>query len=244
MVSGLLGPLVLFAVGMTVKTLIDRNLMRKEYYRRVLIAPPKDIEHFAFGFNENIADSLWIRVIQDNHYCEQRPVKGEPGYESNAIRPIDCKKGWVYFMLDTIIDLAPRFRMPHLTGGLMLSVLVGDREGASQLFDKSLSIIQDDWALYYRAAYHFQMEEKDYLKAASLFEKVAPLGGPWWTTILASRLRAQHGDPVTALELMEGFVAINPDYEKNPKIQSRLKELRLEVARSKQKLTPSKPKSQ
>ena len=52
-----------------------------------------------------------------------------------------CNEGWVYHMLDRITDFSPKFLYAYVHGGLLLSVLVDDREGARQIFEKGLKSV-------------------------------------------------------------------------------------------------------
>lgn len=52
--------------------------------KQVPIYPLPFIEHLSLGYSENLADSMWIRAIQDFNYCEKKAEK-------------KCQaKGWLY----------------------------------------------------------------------------------------------------------------------------------------------------
>src|SRR5688572_4310999 len=62
--------------------------------RSAYLTPP-ELKHFTFGYNEAIADSLWIRAIQDFDFCNQK------------INEQDCVgQSWLYHMLDQITELS------------------------------------------------------------------------------------------------------------------------------------------
>lgn len=160
--------------------------------KRALIAPPPFIEHLHFGFNEPLADALWIRSIQDYDYCEE-----EISYQN-------CKgNGWLAQMLDAITNLSPQFRMPYATGGLALTVVVSDYAGASKIFDKAVKAFPNDWPILYRAAYHALFEEKDKEKAARLLIRAAQNGDAEWYYTLAARLYNESGQRELGLKLYE-----------------------------------------
>lgn len=155
-------------------------------------APPPQMEHFVFGFQESTADLLWIRAIQDFDYCEHEVVQKK------------CAgQGWLYQMLSTIMNLSPHFRMPAATGGLALTVLVNDMEGASKIFDRATQAFPEDWVILYRASYHALFEEKDKPKAARLLERAAHHGGPEWFYQLSSRLYTEAGEREFAQKMFE-----------------------------------------
>lgn len=166
--------------------------------QRALIAPPPHIESFTFGHREVMADSLWIRTIQDFDYCE---VKDE-------IDNTACKgNGWLYHMLDAVTNLSPRFRMPFATGGLALTVIISDYAGASKFFDKAVLAFPKDWHILYRASYHALYEEKDGPKAAKLLIQAAQNGGTQWMYSLASRLYTDNGQKELGLALYKDLKA-------------------------------------
>lgn len=183
--------------------------------RSPFLAPPH-VQHFTFGHREQVADSLWLRSVQDFDYCEQEVAKQT------------CRStGWLFRMLDLITDLAPDFRMPYATGGLALTVLVNDFSGASRIFDKAVVRFPKDWPILSRAAYHALYEEKNKEKAARLLEQAAKAGGPSWYYMLAARLSSEEGD----LAFLENLIAqLESESSPDPLLIKGLKD-RLEKAR-------------
>lgn len=157
---------------------------------RELLAPPLDIQYFTFGHRDLLADTFWLRSIQDFDYCE------------NKLKEHLCRgQGWLYQMLDVITNLSPTFRMAYSAGSMALTVIISDIEGASKFFDKAVRQFPDDWILLYKAAYHAIYEEKNPAKAADLVERAAKHGAPEWVYALAGRLYSQSG----RAELAEGL---------------------------------------
>jgi hypothetical protein len=164
-------------------------------------APPPEIEHFHFGYNENIADTLWLRVIQDFDFCEK------------SIGNKLCQgNGWVSKILYTISFLSPHFRMAMFTGPLMLTVVVNDIAGASKVFDRAVKLFPEDWSILYAAGYQALIEEKDKPKAARLLEMAAQHGAPSWIYGMASRLYTEAGEKEMAVRLYESLAhsSLNP----------------------------------
>lgn len=155
-----------------------------------LIPPPPYLEYISFGFQMPMADSLWLRAIQDLDYCE------------NKLAENLCQgNGWLSEMLDTITRLAPDYQIAYRVGGLALTVLVSDYEGASKIFDRGVKLFPNDVQLLYRAAYHAMMEEKNNKKAAKLFIQAAQNGGKEWFYNLATRLYTDAGQREAAEQL-------------------------------------------
>ncbi len=60
------------SVGLLLTLVSKQNLdSRLELTSKVLLVPPKSIVHMHLGYREALADTLWIRVIQDLDQCEQ-----------------------------------------------------------------------------------------------------------------------------------------------------------------------------
>lgn len=159
-------------------------------FKQRLIAPPPRLEYFSFGFQMPLADSFWIRAIQDFDYCE------------NALKQNLCRgNGWLAQMLDTITNLAPDYQIVYRTGAMALTILVSDYEGASRIFDKGVKLYPKDDRLLLRAAYHAMTEEKNAPKAAGLLIQAAKNGGVPWYYNLAARLYSDAGQKELALGL-------------------------------------------
>ena len=174
--------------------------------------PIPQIEHLSLGYNENLADMFWLRAIQDFDLCEKKIFQ-------DRCQP----KGWLYQMLLAITKLSPEFKMPMLTGPVMMSVVVGDIEGASELFDYAVKQFPKDWSIAYRAGYHALYEEKNNEKAAKLMEQAARNGAPSWVYNLATRLYTKAGEKELALRLYSELKASgNFDSKLLSEIQKRL----------------------
>lgn len=156
------------------------------------IAPPEQLERFVFGYQEVVANFLWIRAIQDFDYCDTKLAKHL------------CQgNSWLYKMLNTVTDLSPHFRMPYASGALALTVIISDYDGATKLFEKGVKAFPKDWPILYRAAYHYLYEVKDTQRAAELLIAAADNGAPPWLYTLAGRLYSDAGH----LELAESLLA-------------------------------------
>jgi tetratricopeptide (TPR) repeat protein len=162
--------------------------------------PPAMIDKLAFGQSEVFADLLWIRSIQDFSYCE------------SEIAANTCKNNsWLFKMLDAITNLSPHFRMPYATGGVALSVLITDVEGAKNIFEKGVKAFPKDWSIIYRAAYHSLYEVKDKKRAAELLIQAGQNGAPQWVFALAGRLYSDSGNLELAESLLQNMIDTKQD---------------------------------
>lgn len=158
------------------------------------------IERISFGYQEVIADTLWIRAIQDFDYCEQEIAKRI------------CKNNsWLYKMLDAITKLSPNFRIAYAAGGLALTVIISDIDGATQIFDKGVKAFPNDWPILYRAAYHYLYEVNDKEHAARLMKQAADNGAPAWLYALAGRLYSDSGHLELAERILQEMIETNQD---------------------------------
>lgn len=178
-----------------------------------LAVPPKNLVYLHFGFNEVMADSFWLRAVQDFDYCEQQLA-------ANL-----CKgQGWLYRTLDLTSDLSPKFRAPLASGPLALSIIISDIDGATKLFDKATVRFPNDWPILYRAAYHALYEEKNNEKAASLLIRAAKNGAPPWTYSLATRLYTEAGQQELAERILQDGESIPPEIKERIRKRLQLKQ--------------------
>lgn len=216
--------------------------------RRQVVFPPPQMERFLFGFNQAVADSLWLRLVQDFDFCEQIGPEGLDAYQRSALKRqmikgtdgseatnarfnaefrkrYGCKKGWVYRMLDTITNVDPRYEIAFSAGGVMLSVLLDDVEGASAFFRKG-EHLSKDWAFFYRAAYHFVEEDPDIPLAVRYLIRARELGGPEWLPSYAAKLYSREGQLELALGVLENALATDPSLAEKDFFKIRLQEVR------------------
>ena len=180
-----------------------------------LTPPPQHIERMSFGFNEVMADSLWIRAVQDFDYCEQQIA--------NNI----CKNNsWLYLMLDAITNLSPSFRMPYATGSLALTIIISDIDGATKIFDKGVKAFPNDWPILYRAAYHYLYEVKDKKRAAELLIQAGQNGAPPWVFALAGRLYSDSGSLDLAESLLQQMIAEGQDPAVIKRLQDKINSMK------------------
>lgn len=205
---------------------------------KIMTPPPEYIEHMHFGFPYSMADSIWIRWIQDIDTCYTyiEPIKvieNPVSIESDPLvanpRNKVCDNSWAFTMLDAATKLDPKFEMPYLFGAGVLSVLVEDFTGASIIYDRAIENYPNNWEILYRAAYHFQFDKQDYVKAADLLNRAAAAGAPEWVRSLAARLYTRAGQLELGLSTLEAYRKMITDEEQAKPIDRRIRELRAEL---------------
>jgi hypothetical protein len=204
-----------------------------------LIVPPKNTKYFTFGYQEVVADSMWLRVIQDFDTCgkalatDVSPVPSGPEAveKARSQRVGRCENSWVYNMIDAITELAPRFQVPYSQGGVILSVAVDDVSGAGRIYEKGISQFPNEWQIAYKAAYHYLYEIGDRKKAADLLMTASKLPqAPYWLPILAARLYSKTGSAMLGKAVLEDFIEKNPDQADNEHVKKRMAEIERDLA--------------
>ncbi len=221
--------------------------------RHPTLLPPENIEHFTFGYGDSIADSLWIRSIQDMEFCgsaavtaqvsqfdePKSPVQTDPIGTPKS--PAQCKRGWAFHMLNEITDLSPKFEIVYTMGATSLSVLVGDREGAEIIFDKGVVAFPRIWKIPYTAAYHALFETGNFEKGARLLKQAGDAGAPNWVYSLATHAYSQAGLAELGKAVVEEYIQKFPPDEVPLRAKQRLAEVEaiLRKERGISSLTPS-----
>lgn len=178
------------------------------------LPPPPAIEHYSFGMKPQFADLFWIRAIQDLDYCEEK------------LKEHLCKSNsWVSSILLTVVRLDPDYKPAYFNGGLALTVLVSDYEGASKLFDLGTARFPTDWKLTYAAAYHALYEEKNHKKAADLYLLAGQHGAPEWVLSLANRLYVKAGEKGMSAQILPLLEKVIQDEEMLRRMRDRILEV-------------------
>lgn len=207
-----------------------------------LVPPPEYVEYFHFGFRESLADSFWLRWIQDSDTCQtylapviynsEQKNKGLPTNDLVSIpRHKVCDNSWTFKMLDAVTKLSPKFEMPYLAGASALAILVEDYVGAGVIYERGLREYPKNWQLLYRAAFHFQFNMKDLPRAADLLVQAADFGGPLWIRSLASRLYSKAGQVEMGLSVLVDYRrTLDPKNEEGVRaVEERIAELKLKL---------------
>lgn len=221
--------------------------------RHPTLLPPENIEHFTFGYGDSIADSLWIRSIQDMEFCGATSVTAQVSQFDEPKSPVQtdptgapksaaqCKKGWAFHMLNEITDLSPKFEIVYTMGATGLSILVDDREGAEIIFDKGVVAFPRVWQISYTAAYHALFETGNLEKGARLLKQAGDSGAPAWVYFLATHVYSQAGLAELGKAVVEEYIQKFPPDEVPLRAKQRLAEVEaiLRKERGLSSVTPS-----
>ena len=209
------------------------NKNRKPFY----FAPPETIKRFSFGFQELYADILWMRLLQNIDFCSSQ--KGLPVYDGKT--KFHCEKGWSFKMSSSITELAPHYLKPYQISGSIMSIIMGDKQGAKIIYDKALKNFPDNWKIHFSAGYHYLMELKEEERAARLLRRSADLGGPHWLYALSAQTYSRVGKLLLSREILLQAIETDSTGQYREALQKRLKELQQEIQNSKTPLNPKTP---
>ncbi len=185
------------------------QILNREDY----ITPPIEIKYLTAGFSPQVADSFWLRAVQDMDHCD------------NPINERECHgKSWLFNVINLTVELDNKFKDAYYYGGLALTILISDYEGATIIFDKGVANFSKDWPLLYAAGYHALYEEKNSLKASKLYLAAADNGAPAWLRLTAGRLASEGGDDLSSKIILQQLIKNESDPVWIKKLQSKIRE--------------------
>ena len=205
--------------------LSSKNQETKPFY----FAPPEVIKYFSLGFSDLYADILWMRLLQNIDFCNSK--KGLPLYDGKT--KYQCQKGWSFKMTDSITELAPRFLSPYEISGSIMSIIMGDKQGAKKIYDKALKNFPTNWRIHFSASYHYLIELKEEKKAAELLIKTAELGGPYWLYALAAKTYKQMGQLLLSKAILLEAIKKDKSGSYKKAFELKLKDIEEQIEKSK-----------
>ncbi len=172
----------------------------------------------SFGFQNLIADLLWIKLLQG---AQHTPLKEE-------------QVSWEYAQLQAITTLDPQFQRPYEFGAAYLSVFRRDKLGARLLLEAWARRRPHYWRTHYLLGYHLFFEMGLYSEAAKEILRASSMeSAPPYLTALGIRLLSETGALWQSLELALEIYPGLSDAEARYRLKKRIRSLRfaLEKAR-------------
>lgn len=174
------------------------------------------LNFFNVGQKRLMADILWIvtHIESDlEHY------KGDP------------LNSWMYLRFSTISHLDPQFIDVYQKGGLYLSVIKDDKEGAKELFLRGLEVYPQDYWLNFYGGYHFYFELAEYHKGIELFQNIlTDKKAPSYLGRLLARMKASTGDLQSAFMILSSLYSkMNEDNPIKKELKNSLYAIRAEL---------------
>lgn len=198
--------------------LFGSNLILKDVVPSVdsskLICVNSYIKYIATGIEPQIADSLWLRFLQELDAFNQLKI-------ADAHLCPNKMSSWHYHIIKVAMELDPKFFELAIYAPLLISVTISDSKGGSELFDMAVKNFPDDWRVLYRASYQAQIEERNFAKAADLLYRAGKKGAPSWVMSLAAGLYTEVGQRALAEKIYSEMLQ---DPNADPKVINRLKD--------------------
>lgn len=212
MISGFLSTLL---AGLILFLNINLKILTSSKYESALVCVSEYTKYYAFGFANQMVDSFWIRFLQELDAYNQLTI-ADPHLCPDKI------SSWHFHIVNVAFDLDRNFLELYLHAPLLVAVTIGDTQGASILFDKSVIAFPNDWRILYRAAYQAMIEEKNKPKAADLLYRAGKNGAPSWVMSLAGGLFNESGDRQMAERIYEELLADSKDEDAAIRLKQKL----------------------
>jgi hypothetical protein len=147
--------------------------------------------NYNLGFKRLISSFLWVSTIleSDIEHYKQRDLNS-----------------WMFLRFNTISLLEPRFYENYSFGGIYLSIIKDDLDGASIIYNKGLSLYPSDLHLLKDASFHFFYEARDFDRAFQItqaFKRLYPASISMLGMI--TKLEAEKGSLTSALETLNEY---------------------------------------
>ena len=163
------------------------TLMEDTTYEVMYLVSGKIVKPLTLGFDQLIADLLWIRAV--NYFGSH--------YITNRYYP------WLYHLLDIVTTLDPKFIKPYMVGSIILATEAEEIDNSNKLLMKGMEHNPEVWQIPFYLGFnlfHYQNkpdEAAKYIKIASELP-----GHPVYLPLLASTLHSKSGDIQTAITFL------------------------------------------
>lgn len=156
------------------------------------------VQKFHLGFKRLQSSFLWISTIIESdleHYNAK---------DLNS---------WMFLRFSTIARLEPHFYENYNFGGIYLSIVKDDLEGATAIYKMGLAEYPNDFKLLRDASFHFFHETKDYKMAYQISQKIKTLyPEKKYLVGMITKLEAEYGRLEDALQSLD---LLQMDYPQN-----------------------------
>ncbi len=194
---------------------LSLNKLKSPTYQPRLICVNNYIKYFSFGYGSQIADTFWIRFLQELDAFNKLEIA------EMHLCP-DKTTSWHFHLMNIAIDLDPKFYEINFHAPLLVDLTISDVKGASTLFDKSVLNFPNDWRILYRASYQAVVEERNNKKAADLLYRAGKNGAPSWVMSLAGGLFNEAGERKMAEQIYSELIAESKDEELAKRLKQKL----------------------
>lgn len=173
------------------------------------------LKFVALGNKRLLADLLWIQTLLESDVVKYR------GGDLNS---------WMYLRFRSIAELDPKFYENYLYGGMLLSIVKDDLEGAADIYERGLKVYPGDYQLNYNAGFNYYFEMGNFEKGLFHLEQVIDHPkSPAALKFIINKLRFEEtGDYDSALAFIQYNLATNKDAVLETKLRADLYALKAE----------------
>lgn len=168
---------------------------------------------FSFGFRNLLSDVVWLEAVQ---------TAGNKRVE-------DTDYALLARQLNLVVDLDPRFTVPYLLGGLVLSESPNHVKDALDLLARGRPVHPDDWRFPFYIGYTRYFSLGETVEAGRSMREAAGLpGSPPYLPLLAARMLSEARDPQAALDLLASVAGQETDPARRSALERRMREVAVE----------------
>ena len=208
---GLLALPLLFGNILLLQRRIDQALDQMKKAGAYHLRPPNAaaVKVASIGYSDLVADAYWIQAIQ---------------YAGTMFKLHRSPQDLIP-TVDFITDLDPRFEMSYVLIGSVLAIEGGNGQAIERILKKGCLALPNDWKLFFYLGFTQYYLLREYPEAADNLDVAAKLSGYLNYALLASRIRAEGGNPELSIAFLEHVLdkTEDPVYRRN--IEQRIREL-------------------
>lgn len=167
----------------------------------------------SFGFRNFLGDLAWLKAVQ------------VAGTRKMSFRDYDR----LYVLLRGVGNFDPRFDVPYLLGGIILSDSPRHVSEALDILDRGMKSHPADWRFPFYVGFTRYFSLGDPREGGKALEEAAHLpGSPPYLPLLASRMLTEGREPQTALALLEAMSGQETDPARKEALQKRIRDVIVE----------------
>lgn len=192
------------SAGQRWKESADRRSLSSEFSRRPALA---------LGFRNFLADMVWLEAVQ------------VAGSRQMTEADYDC----LYRLVDTTINLDPKFEMPPLLGGIILGDSAAHAGESLKVLKRGWASHTSDWRYPFYMGYvlYFSVGNPD--EAGKMVMQAARIpGSAPYLPLLASRMLSEGRDPNTALVFLSEMMKQETNPARREALEKRIREVIVE----------------
>jgi tetratricopeptide (TPR) repeat protein len=164
------------------------------------------LKFVSLGNKRLIADMLWIQTLLESDLVK---------YDRRDLN------SWMYLRFRTISELDPKFYENYLYGGMLLSIVKDDLEGAADIYQRGIKHYPHDYKLNYNAGFNYYFELGNFERGLYHLEKVLehPSSPPALKFIINKLRFEESRDYDSAID----FIRYNLAHTQDPILEKKLK---------------------